>query len=313
MDKELSRLIGLFKELDCATVNFCEESGGHFTGVQFRTAADARAFLDFVVGLTLEGGPLAANILSTRADSPFEDSLYSRIHGCGSAGDWKFAVRPGAWRSHGAVVDEGRLKGAREVLTFPISVRFPRADVPVILERLTNAVQHISRPGGPIRRPLSYVSWRDVWQEDDLIRFLGDLCKGTLRACLSLSEKRPPTAVLRLQSVIRAGLFLALIVSGPAEGDPDAGCGLGEVGADPDLTDPLYQRVAGTSREEGENWTYEARAMEFAVKEPLVNGVVVPPRSAPWFDFEVTCHLPATDLPVVFERLFEATLGQYQR
>jgi hypothetical protein len=295
----------LLRKTGCATLIPCQAIGHDLVEIQFRTAEDAMAFLNPVAGR----GPHAVTVPNEWADSPFPETLYERITGCGSAGDWKYAVHPDDWTAEGPVEDDEMMEGDTAPFAFPVSVRFPRSDLHLILLRLANASRDPRNPAGPNGHP---GHWAAHWEDDDLLWLLLALCRGAIGARLRRPGTPPNRASVTFFYVWQAQAFLSLIVEGSAEGNQPQSCGPGEVRISPDRTGTLSQRITGSCPDEPENWSYEARPIDHALGERVVNGVVVQPRSKPRFDFAVTIQFPTTDLPVVFDRLSRVALDQLQ-
>jgi hypothetical protein len=120
------------------TLNSCQEDRPGVAWVNFFGTADAKRFLDLVAVYPTGEQCRTVDGRAYVGDVPFAETLYGRITGLGSAGDWEYALH---------LIDlavEVELVGdAVEVsctgpadFEFDVSVRFPRADLPALLERL---------------------------------------------------------------------------------------------------------------------------------------------------------------------------------
>src|SRR5215469_241505 len=138
VDEELAPLIQALWKAGIDTLLSCQENRPGVAWICFPTARDAKNFLDAVAvypdrkDLRTVGGRLYVG------DVPFWETLYGRITGCGTDGDWQYDVNVDNWG-----VDEDLVNG--EVVQtcigpadfeFSVSVRFPRTDLPLILDRL---------------------------------------------------------------------------------------------------------------------------------------------------------------------------------
>jgi hypothetical protein len=293
----------LLRRFGCATLNSCHAIGPDFVEIQFQTADDAMAFLDPVAGR----GPHPAAVPYEWAESPFPETLYERITGCGSAGDWRYAVHPDDWTGDMPVGDDEVMEGDTTPFAFPVSVCFPRSDVRLVVLRLANASRDRGNSGGPNGHP---GHWSDHWEDRDFLWLLLALCRGAIGASLPRSGTPPDRASVTFFYVWQAQAFLNLILEGAAEGGQAQGRGPGDVRISPARAGTLHQRLTGSCPDEPGNWSYEARPIDHALEERVVNGVVVRPRSRPRFDFALTIRFPTTDLPVVFERLSRVALDQ---
>jgi hypothetical protein len=146
-DDELARVTRLLKEAGCATVDGCHELGRDRAEVHFRTAEDAMEFLNAMAAYGLE--PHTADVPAAAADNTFPEALYARMTGCGSPGDWAYAVEPEGWAPEEAPEGDEPVDDVADLFPLAVSVRFPRADLPLVRERLARAVQDPRRPAGP--------------------------------------------------------------------------------------------------------------------------------------------------------------------
>jgi hypothetical protein len=307
VDKELPLVTRLLKQAGCATVDGCHALDDDSARVDFRTAEDAMVFLNDMAAYGPERGPHTATVPSVGAASPFPERLYERITGCGSPGDWCYAVDPVGWPSEDVDEDGEESEDLDDVFGLGVSIRFPRADLPLIRERLARAVQDPRRQPGPDGH-LDW--WQTFLEEYDVGRLLLPLCAGAVGACLPRPGGRPDTASVTFRFAQDARAFLCPPEPLCLEGNHNRGSGPGAVGIDPRRMQTLWSRIIGANPGEGENWTFEARAIDYAVEERVVNGVIVQPRSKPEFDFAVTIRLPAADLPLLYEGLYEVAMDR---
>ena len=129
IDEELAPLIEEIWKMDFPTVNSCQENQPGVAWIEFFSSVDAAEFLDVVAG----------------EYSDESDSLYNRIRGewDGTSGPvqgkWKFDIHPVDMSIRQWYVDEGCIDeeptGAPEFL-FHVSIRFPRTDIDVLLQRM---------------------------------------------------------------------------------------------------------------------------------------------------------------------------------
>jgi hypothetical protein len=283
---DLPLVSGLLKQAGCATVGGCHKIDDNSVGADFRTGEDAIEFLDVMAAYGPECGAQTAIIPSAVAESPFPETLYDRIMDCGSPGDWSYEVEPDGWESEELDEDGEPIEDPTDSFPLGVSMRFPRADLPLIRERLAKAVQDPRRPAGPNGVCLW---WDGCWEDGDQVLLLLALCKGAIGACLPCPGGRPNTASLTFSNfwMVRELLHLMEEVSAEAEHPWDGGPGPG--GVDPD---------------EAKYWAFEARAEDDVIEEKGVNGVVVRPQ----FNFAVTVRIPIADLPSVYQRLYKVAL-----
>jgi hypothetical protein len=132
VDVELAPLILEMWKAGVATVLSCQENRPGIAWIAFPAADFATGFLDLVAVHPGEDDAPAAD------DAPYGATLYRRIAGCGSIGDWQYALFPENYGVREKIV-KGKLV---ETCTGPanfeflVSVRFPRTDIPLILKRL---------------------------------------------------------------------------------------------------------------------------------------------------------------------------------
>ncbi len=144
VDEELAPLIlGLWKR-GIVTVNSCQENQPGIAWIEFLTAEDAAVFLNLVAQYA-EGADTLYNRINHRWDSIDENKPFS-------APFWKYDVHPFDAGIVEELIDEGTLSeehlGVNEFY-FSVSIRFPRTDLPRILERVIRG----QRKGCRNRRP----------------------------------------------------------------------------------------------------------------------------------------------------------------
>lgn len=133
IDREIAPLIRALWELEIATLNSCQDNHGR-VWIEFASAADAEDFLDRVA---VYEGEL--------------DTLYNRIRGEWEPLDYEnWRERDAWWYSalpHDLSVDQELTEDdeIEETCTgppqfiFSVSVRFPRRDLPSVVERIGSA------------------------------------------------------------------------------------------------------------------------------------------------------------------------------
>src|SRR5262249_2367180 len=114
VDEELAPLILALWHADLDTCNSCQENFPGITWIEFTTPEDAMQFLDLV------------------ADYPkgrrSRRTLYSRIVGCGSDGDWQYDIHPHNWGVEQDVVGDKVVETCIGLpdFDFSVSIRFPK-------------------------------------------------------------------------------------------------------------------------------------------------------------------------------------------
>jgi hypothetical protein len=245
VDKELARVSWLLEEAACATLDGCRRTSRDLAQVHFLTANDATTLLDDVAAYAAEPGPHTAGVPASGAETPFRETLYERMTGCGSARDWNYTVHPIAWAGE----DGEPIEDVDGPFPLPVSVRFPLADLPIIRERLARAVQD------PLReyRLTGCPVFTDDYEDFDLVDLLLDLCSGAIGASLPCPESCPGTACVTLSSVWNARAFLGLIDGVTVGHDDHSGRGPEAVGLDPGRAQTLYLRLVGDCPDEAEH------------------------------------------------------------
>jgi hypothetical protein len=125
IDKDIASLIEEIWRANMFTTNSCQESRHGLVWIEFVSALDAEAFLNIVSG----------------SYSRDNDSLYNRVTGIWLStvkSRWVYGVSPtdvsGPLFDDDGGVEEGPT-GPPDV-SFDISVRFPRSDLPLVLRRM---------------------------------------------------------------------------------------------------------------------------------------------------------------------------------
>jgi hypothetical protein len=129
IDEEIAPLIEEIWKADIDTANSCQENKPGIVWIEFLSADDAASFLNIVAEYEEE-----------------IDSLYNRIrHGWDSisgrlsAPFWEYTIHPQDFALQQEVDEEDCVDEWHEGIAdffFSVSIRFPRSDVPTLLERL---------------------------------------------------------------------------------------------------------------------------------------------------------------------------------
>lgn len=141
VDEEMAPLIRALWRAGISTTLSCQENRPGVAWIAFATPEDARRFLNRVAVYPDAADLREAGGRTSVGNVPFRETLYGRITGCDSEGDWEYGVFVDDY----GVAEE--LVGNESVTThvgpadfeFGVSIRFPRSDMPLILERLTSA------------------------------------------------------------------------------------------------------------------------------------------------------------------------------
>jgi hypothetical protein len=129
IDEEIAPLIEEIWKTGIETTNSCQENRPGIAWIGFLTALDAADFLDAVAG----------------EYSDEIGSLYNRIRKEWDEGDgetigwWEYDARPwdasvNQWKVSEAEIDEAPVDSPEFV--FAVSVRFPKSDMPYLIERM---------------------------------------------------------------------------------------------------------------------------------------------------------------------------------
>jgi hypothetical protein len=134
IDEDMASLIGELWKAGIVTVTSCEENRPGIAWIQFATAEDAACFLDIVVRYE-EGDDTLYNWVTGR---------WAREHPP-AASRWGYALLPEDLALHAEVDEDDSVDewhdGVPEFV-FSVSVRFPRTDLGIVLERM---MQHNAR------------------------------------------------------------------------------------------------------------------------------------------------------------------------
>jgi hypothetical protein len=151
VDEELAPLILALWKAGIDTMLSCQENRPGVAWICFPTARDAKHFLDAVAAypdqkdLRTVGGRLYVG------DVPFWETLYGRISRCGGNDDWQYDMHVHNWGVGEDLVNDEVVQtciGPADFAFF-VSVRFPRTDLPLLLDRL----QQATAPAVPQRTP----------------------------------------------------------------------------------------------------------------------------------------------------------------
>jgi hypothetical protein len=126
VDEDLAPLILALWRAGIDTMMSCQENRPGIAWICFPTPLDAKMFLDLVA------------VYPDETDVPFWETLYGRVAGFGSDGDWEYTVNVDDLGVQEDIIDgkvEATCIGPSDFM-FDVSVRFPRTDLPLILERL---------------------------------------------------------------------------------------------------------------------------------------------------------------------------------
>lgn len=138
VDEEMAPLILALWRAGIATTLSYQENQPGIAWIAFATPEDARQFLNRVAVYPATADLRGVDGRSDAGNTPFWETLYERITGNGDEGNWDYRV----WVDDFGVSEE--LVGDEVVTThvgpadfeFNVSIRFPRTDLPLILERL---------------------------------------------------------------------------------------------------------------------------------------------------------------------------------
>lgn len=126
VDEEIAELILAIWKHDINTTLSCQENRPGIVWISFLTVADGEKFLS----LCSRQFPKTEKVWKT---------LYGRINGFGSQGDWEYDVGPQDINALDFLNEKDEVEynvtGPAQIFFF-LSVRFPKSDVPKILKRL---------------------------------------------------------------------------------------------------------------------------------------------------------------------------------
>jgi hypothetical protein len=151
IDEELAPLILALWKAGIVTLNSCQENFPGIAWIQFLSANDAEKFLNRVAAYPREEDLHLVNGRSYVGDVPFWETLYGRVARFGSEGDWHYALYLFDRGVKEEIVDDVVVRTCLgpSNFTFCVSVRFPRTDIPLILECLTGGDTSSLRQGAP--------------------------------------------------------------------------------------------------------------------------------------------------------------------
>jgi hypothetical protein len=144
IDEELAPLILALWQAGIDTVNCCQENFPGIAWIEFLSTHDAKEFLDRVAVYPDEED-------YRRANGP--ETLYDRVIGRGSEGDWRYDLHPFDFGVDEEIVNDEVVEtciGPAD-FEFSVSIRFPRTDIPLILERLSGGDALFSLTSPPTR------------------------------------------------------------------------------------------------------------------------------------------------------------------
>jgi hypothetical protein len=131
VDKGLAPLILALWKLDIDTCNSCQENMPGIAWIEFLTSMDAEEFLNIVAVHPEEFDA-----------APSCETMYDRIVGCGTEDDWQYDAHAFNYGVDEEIVGDevGETPIGPTDFGFSISIRFPRTDLPLIQERLNQAL-----------------------------------------------------------------------------------------------------------------------------------------------------------------------------
>lgn len=128
IDAGIAPLIQELWKAGLFTMNSCEENRPGWMWIEFLDVNAAEGFLDIVARY-----------------EDHMDSLYNRIRQAWSPtegelqGEWEYDAHPSDWAVEETEVEDGYIEECCDgpsQFTFSLSIRFPRSDFPVLLERM---------------------------------------------------------------------------------------------------------------------------------------------------------------------------------
>jgi hypothetical protein len=138
VDVELAPLILALWKAGIFTTNSCQENFPGIAWIQFLTTHHAQRFLNRVAVYPDEGDMRLVNGRTYVGDVPFWETLYGRATGYAGEKGWEYALNPYNRGVEEEIVNDEVVEtciGPSD-FDFFVSVRFPRADIPLILERM---------------------------------------------------------------------------------------------------------------------------------------------------------------------------------
>jgi hypothetical protein len=142
VDEELAPLVLALWKHGINATNSGQEDFEGIAWIEFLTPLDAKRFLDLVAVYPPEEELHAVDGLLYVGDVPFSDTLYGRITGC-DQGDWEYNIYVRNWGVTEDLTSDGVVEACVGPSNFDffVSVRFPRGDLPLILERVKGALR----------------------------------------------------------------------------------------------------------------------------------------------------------------------------
>jgi hypothetical protein len=139
IDEELAPLIRALWKAGIYTTNSCQENQPGIAWIEFSSFDDAKKFLDLVAVYPAGWDRRSKNGGKSVSKVPFWKTLYGRITNCGDGGDWQFDVHPFDFGVEEKLVKDEIITRCIGPAYFEmyVSIRFPKSDVPLILEQLT--------------------------------------------------------------------------------------------------------------------------------------------------------------------------------
>jgi hypothetical protein len=297
-------LLRLLWKADILTFHCCQEDAPGIVWVEFVTAADAAAFLRLVTGHP------ADSTLPLVDDSPAADSgdpsatLYERILGLGRKGAWQYDVQPRDLAGLVDVVADGVLiSPGTTQFDFCTSVRFPWADLPLVLDRVSTAVNDPKRMK---HFAVARGDWRlGTAEYDPFPPLLVSLWQASIGDACAVDLAGRAGVQVQFSWLDDLQMFLDLTIGYAAEQGPRPRGGRDDASPGPFQGEALDAHILGCGC--GSAWQYAVRLFDWSVREEVVNGEVRRRRiDEPRFGFSASVRFPRSDLPAIIERLSRA-------
>jgi hypothetical protein len=304
VDEELFPLLRLLWNVDIMTFRCCQEDAPGIVWLQFMTAADAAAFLELATEDPAGQDLSPANDAPAAGATPFAGTLNERMVGCGREGNWQYDIQPWdrAWRVD--MLDDGVLLSPGETqFDFYTSVRFPRSDLPLVLDLVSRAVHDPGRMKYFGVRP---GDWRTGTAEHNPFPdLLLSLLEASVDEACAVDLSGQAGVQVEFSSVYDLQMFLDLTVGYAAEQDHPPGGGRDEASPGPLRGEAVDAHILGCGC--GSAWRYAGGAVDLSIEEEVVNGQVRRRRiDWPMFDFRAAVRFPRRDLPAINQRLSRA-------
>jgi hypothetical protein len=135
VDEEIAPLVLELWKAGIVTTNSCQENFPGIAWIEFLSTRDAKKFLNLIVEYPVD------------TEEPFWETLYGRITGCGSDDAWDYNLHLYDRGVDEEVVGNEVIQNCTGPADFEysVSIRFPRTDIPLILERLHSRARPTSR------------------------------------------------------------------------------------------------------------------------------------------------------------------------